>query len=57
MKDLSLIIFFVVLSLFAIAFTVRRYQTATALQRRQFLIAAVGALVLAAAIMSLLTFR
>jgi len=57
MKDFSLILLFVIPSLFAIAFIVRRYRTATALQRRQILIAAAGALVVAGATISLFAFR
>jgi len=47
MKDFALLVLFIIPSLFAIASIVRRYRTATALQRRQILIAAAGALVVA----------
>lgn len=57
MQDLALLFLFVLPSLFAIAFIVRQYRTATALQRRQMLIAGAGALLLAVAIASLFAFR
>lgn len=57
MHDIALLLLFILPSVFAIAFIVRRYRTATAEQRRQILIAAAGALVLAGGMACMLALR
>ena len=57
MNDFALLLLFTIASLFSVAFIVRRYRTATVLQRRQILMSAGGAFVLAGGLLCYVAFR
>lgn len=57
MNDVAILSLFIVPTLFAIAFIVSRYRTATSLQRRQILFAATGALLVAGGLCCMLALK
>lgn len=56
MNSPGLLILFIIVSLFATAFTVRQYRKASAPQRRQILLAALGAFGIAAVLICAVAF-
>lgn len=55
--NIALIVILTIVSLFSVLFLVRRYRAATPAQRPQILVAACGAVAVAAALLLLFIFR